>query len=565
MLNSLHIENLAVIKCLDVDFKDGFTALTGETGAGKSIIIESINLLLGKKADKEFIRTGESYLLVSGVFSLLSESVIASLSELSITPDDDGNIMIQRTVTDDGRSTVKINGRAVTLSLLKSLTSGLVSIHGQSDTRDLTEPEKQLELIDIHAGNKELLSSYQKKYSELVSVREKISDITRKENERERLIEILKYQIEDIDSLKLTDGEEEELIEKKLRIKNAEKISKNATFAFKALKGSEKGSVTFLLDRSITALSQISDVIPEFEAYGETLRDFLYQIDDIAESVYSATEDLESEPEAALNAIESRLDKISKLKRKYGYTIKDILSFKDEARRELDTLSDSENLLKELNKKENEIYSEALILANELHNKRACAAEKIECQVKETLEFLDMPKVVFYASITDRKEEGRKALYPSGADLVEFYISANRGVDPQPLHKVASGGELARVMLAIKSAIADKDGISTVIFDEIDAGVSGKTARKIGVKMLSLSKKIQLLCVTHSAQIASLSDVHLLISKSDVSGATETSLKVLDYEGRVGELSRILGGIAVTDAQKKAAVDMISEKDSYKE
>lgn len=557
MLRSLHIENLAVIKTLDIDFVSGFTSLTGETGAGKSIIIESINLLLGKKADKELVRTGESFALVSGIFSDVSRAILDKLSENSITPDDDGNIMIQRTVGLDGRSSVKLNGRAVTISYLKELVSGLVSIHGQSDTADLTDAKKQLDIIDMHASNTELLNSYADVYKRLSEVKARIEEIEAKERERERLIEILKYQIEDIDSYGLKDGEEEDLVERKVRIKNSEKITKNAGFVFKALKGSEKGSVSFLLDKSIASLSQISDVIPDFLQYAEKLRDFLYQIDDIAENVYSATEDMDDDPEGALNEIESRLDKISKLKRKYGYTVRDILDFRDKAEAELLELSDSDNLIRKLKKEEEELYNEALLLATQLNEKRRAAAKVLESEVKASLEFLDMPKVVFFTSIENERVGERFNLYPDGMDKVEFYISANRGVDAQPLSKVASGGELARVMLAIKGSTADKDGVDTVIFDEIDAGVSGKTARKIGVKMRSLSKKLQLFAVTHSAQIASLSDDHLLISKSDVNGSTQTSVRRLDYEGRVKELSRILGGIAITDAQRKAAIDML--------
>ncbi len=563
MLRSLHIENLAVIRKVDIDFSEGFIALTGETGAGKSIIINSINLLLGAKADKELIRTGEASATVSGVFGPVNERVMNSLTECGLSPDEDLNILIQRTVTADGKSTVKINGRTITLALLRMITSNLVSIHGQSDTADLTDVKKQLDLLDIHAENEILLSNYKEAYFELESIRREIEDISKKEHERERLMEILKYQIEDIEQHRLHDGEEEELIERKLKIKNSEKLTKNAGFAFKALRGSEKGSVSLLLDKSASALSQISDVIPKFEEYAETLRDMIYQVDDIAEEIYSEISNMEDDPEETLNDIESRLDKISKLKRKYGLTVRDILEFKDKAKSELETLDNAEFLIEELTKKEEIAYSRALDIANLLHENRVNSARTVETQVKSVLEFLDMPKVVFFASINVEYKNGKKLLHEHGFDNVEFFISANRGVDAQPLAKVASGGELARVMLAIKSVIANKDGTESVVFDEIDAGVSGKTARKIGVKMLEMSKKIQLFCVTHSAQIASLSDIHLLISKSDINGKTETSLKILDEAGRINELSRILGGIAVTDAQKRAAVDMLEERQSY--
>ncbi len=563
MLLSLHIENLAVIKNINIDFTPGFMVLTGETGAGKSIIIDSIGLLLGAKADKELIRTGEGSAMVSGVFSCDSYVALSLLAESGISPDDDGNILVQRTISADGRSTIKINGRTVTQLVLRTIGPALVNIHGQSDTAALLDSKNQLDLIDVYAGNDELIGAYAVAYQALEKIRGEIRTITEKEHERERLSEILAYQINDIDSYALHDGEEEELVERKLKIKNSEKINKNAGFVFKALKGSEKGSVAFLLDRSATALAQISDVIPKFSEYSETLRDYLYQIEDIAEDVYDRLSDIDEDPEESLNQIESRLDKISKLKRKYGYTIRDILAFRENAARELETLENSEQLLKKLEKEEEDAYKTALSIADVLHERRALASKKIERDVKATLEFLDMPNVVFFTSIKEEYELGKKILSNVGSDSVEFYISANLGADAQPLSKVASGGELARVMLALKSVIADKDGVSTVIFDEIDTGVSGKTARKIGIKMLDLSKSMQIFSVTHSAQIASLADIHFLISKSDVNGATETAVRVLDRDGRVKELSRILGGIDVTDAQRRAAEDMLDEKSEY--
>ncbi|MBE6644429.1 MAG: DNA repair protein RecN [Ruminococcaceae bacterium] len=563
MLLSLHIENLAVIKCIDIDFPNGFIVLTGETGAGKSIIIDSINLLLGAKADRDLIRTGENSALVSGVFCDLSDEVKRLLSESGIQCAEDGNILIQRSFSLDGKSSIKINGRSVTLVVLRAVAEKLVSIHGQNDTFAIADSKNQLELIDLYASNEELLCEYRLKYSKLEEIRLNLRELLKKEQERERLCEILQYQINDIDSYGLYDGEEEELVERKLKIKNSEKLLKNLNFVFKALKGSEKGSVSFLLDKSATALEQLSDVIPKFSEYSESLRDFLYQVEDIAEEAYAQSADIDNDPEASLNEIESRLDKISKLKRKYGLTIKDILEFRDKTKNELDTLQNSEALIKELQKQENEAYNEAILIANALHERRVFASKEIESEVKETLEFLDMPKVVFYASIKEAFEEKKKILNEYGSDNAEFYLSANRGADAQPLSKVASGGELSRVMLALKGAINDKDGISTVIFDEIDTGVSGKTARKIGIKMLSLSKSSQLFSVTHSAQIASLADSHYLISKSDVDGATQTSVRLLDREGRVAELSRILGGIAVTNSQRRAAVDMLEEKNSY--
>lgn len=563
MLLSLHIENIAVIKTLDLDFSSGFSVLTGETGAGKSIIIDSINLLLGAKADKELIRTGEAYAMVSGFFGELSPSAAAALFDAGISCDEDGNILVQRTINADGRSQIKVNGRTVTLSVLRNVTPTLVAIHGQSDTASLADPQKQLELIDIYASNSELLEKYKQLYSELEGVKNQINDVLKQQAERERLVEILKYQIKDIDDLSVYDGEEEVLIDKKLKIKNSEKITKNAGFVFKALKGSEKGSVSFLLDRSIIALEQLSGIVPGFDEYAQALRDMHYKVNDIGEEVYAVIADMDSDPTEVLNKIEARLDKITKLKRKYGLTIADVLAFRDKAQKELDTLENSDEILKELEAREQELYTVALSVADKLHERRVSASAEIEASVKETLEFLDMPKVVFYASIKEEYSSGKKVLLPTGSDKLEFYISANKGADAQPLGKIASGGELARIMLALKSAISDKDGISTVIYDEIDAGVSGKTARKIGIKMLSLSRSAQLFCVTHSAQIASLADAHFLIKKRIVDASTQTFVDELDRNGRIAELSRILGGIDVTEAQRRAAEDMLDEREIY--
>ena len=527
------------------------------------IIIDSINLLLGAKADKDLVRYGECAAMVSGFFTDLSARSLELIGEAGVSADEDGNILIQRTVFADGRSQIKLNGRTVTLGILKAITPALVNIHGQSDTAAITDPRRQLELIDVYASNDSLLSEYKSAFSELESVRRRISDIKKQETERARLLEILEYQINDIDALSLHEGEEEELVDKKLKIKNSEKITKNATFVFKALKGSEKGSVSFLLDRSITALEQLSDVVPVFSEYAEVLRDFLYRADDIAEEVYAVIDGMEDDPTEALNEIESRLDKISKLKRKYGLTVKDILAFRERAAEELHTLENSDELLKKLEADEALAYGRALLLADKLHERRLAAAKKIENTVKSTLEFLDMPKVVFFASVKEEFSGGKKTLFADGADKIEFYISANLGADAQPIGKIASGGELARIMLALKTAISNKDGITTVVFDEIDAGVSGKTARKIGMKMRELSRSSQLFCVTHSAQIASLADDHLLIKKTEKNKKTETSVYSLNRDGRVAELSRILGGIDVTEAQKRAAEDMLDEKDNY--
>ena len=563
MLISLHIENIAVIKNINFEFSEGFMVLTGETGAGKSVVIDSINLLLGQKAERELIRSGEQQAMVSGLFSDLSPRTVSGLNDLGITIPDDGEILLQRTITQDGKSKAMINGRSISLSMLKSITPLLVSVHGQTDTASLQDSKNHLEILDTYAGLGDLKSKYQESYSILESIRKEIKEVSEKASESERLKEILEYQIKDIESANLKEDEEDILVEKRAKLKNSERITKNSEFVFKALKGSEKGSVSYLLDRSMTALNQISEVVPAFSEYADRLRECLYQVDDIAEEVYAVIDDIDGDPSAALNKIESRLDKISKLERKYGSTIKDVLAFCQKSKAELETLTNSDAVIKSLVQKEKKAYHDALLLANELHEKRCLAAKSLEDSVKDTLEFLDMPKVVFFVSLKELSKGEEKLLNRDGGDQIEFYISANRGAEAQPLAKIASGGELSRIMLALKSVISDKDGIPTVIYDEIDTGVSGKTARKIGIKMLSLSKSTQLFSVTHSAQIASLADQHFLISKGDINGETETGVTILDTEGRIKELSRILGGINITSSQRAAAEDMLMEKSNY--
>ena len=329
------------------------------------------------------------------------------------------------------------------------------------------------------------------------------------------------------------------------------------------MKGSEKGSVSFLLDRSVNALTSLTDCIPEFSGFAEQLRDCLYQIDDIAEEVYAALDESDADPTEKLNEIESRLDKIAKIKRKYGLTVKDVLEFRDKAFCELEKMKNSDDLLKELQRKAQIAYDKALVIAKDIHNSRLKHSKELEREVCSILEFLDMPKVTFIVSLKECFEAGEYKLTPSGIDKAELLISSNSGLEPKSIAKIASGGELARIMLALKSVIADKDGVLTIVFDEIDAGVSGKTARKIGMKMQALASSVQLFCVTHSAQIASLADTHYLISKTEVGANTETSVIALDDEGRVNELSRILGGINVTAAQRGAAQDMLRERKEY--
>ena len=560
MLSSLHIENIAVIKSVDIDFDNGFSTFTGETGAGKSILIDSINLLLGNRADRELIRKGEERALVSAVFDLLTDETRTALSAVGVEPDEDGLLMIQRTVTADGHSSVRINGRAVTLSVLREVGAALIHIHGQNDNRMLTDPENHIRILDAYADDSVEFEAYTVAYKKLLDVRRQMKEVAGDESERLRLLEMLQYQVADIDNYNLKAGEEEKLEEKRARLQNAEKISKQTSFVYRALKGSEKGSVTYILSRVIQSLQQLHDVIPQTIETSQKLEDFMWQIDDIAEQVYDLSGETDGDPTELLNKVEARLDAINKLCRKYGKDIEAILAFRQDAAERISKLTSADDRLAELREQEKACIAEAACAAAELRACRIAAAERLQKEITEALVFLDMPRVHFVVKVEAQIEKNDPIFDKYGNDRISFLISTNMGEALAPMTKIASGGELSRIMLSLKSVIADKDGIPTIVYDEIDTGVSGKTARKIGIKLQKSADKSQILCVTHSAQIASLADHHFVIKKQEVNSRASTSVVALDREGRIAEIARILGGLSVTDAQRQAAQDMLEGK-----
>lgn len=554
MLSSLHIENIAVIKSLDVDLEGGFTALTGETGAGKSIIIDSINMLMGGKIQRELIRTGEKKATVCGVFTELSPSALAKLSELGIEVDD-GAVMLQKSITDDGKSSVKLNGRTITASVQKEIASSLINIHGQNDSLLFLTKSSHVSLLDSFAENGEALEAYKKCYDEYTDIREKLENLESGDKEKNRLIEIYRFQIGEIDALRLKEGEEDALEAECARLRNLEKIQKQTAFAYRVLHSSEKSaSVTYLLDRAAQSVLSISDVIPEAAELAEKLKNYRYEIEDIAMTVEGFSSDgFEGDPTARLNKIEGRLDDIAKLKRKYGSTISEILDFRNEISEKLDMIEQSDDKIAEYKEKLSVIKSEMSEKAEALRKTRKNAAAVLRDRIMDVLVFLDMPKVRFDVSIMPTEPRA------NGFDDVEFLVATNAGEPLKSMIKIASGGELSRIMLAMKSVLADKDSIDTLIFDEIDTGISGGTSRKVGIKLKSISKGIQVICVTHSAQIATLADNHFKIVKTENEGRAFTELHLLDREGRIEENARILGGIEVTEIQRKAALEMIKE------
>ncbi len=552
MLQSLHIENVAVIRRADVDFRGGLSVLTGETGAGKSMIIDSINLLLGNRVSKEVIRSGESRAVVSGVFDGLSESVLQTLEGMGF-PCEDASLMIQRTVSADGRSQTKLNGQTITQAVQKQIMPLLISIHGQMDSHRLLQKSTHLELLDAYAQANEELAAYRETYHALQGVKKRLHSFKGNEAEKLRRQEMLQFQISDIDSYKLRVGEEAALIHERDRLVHLEKINRQVQLSYKYLAGGEKSDAADLLRRAQSALLSLKGIVEGVEPLVDRLAEAESEIVDVAETILGFADEDHQDPTARIDRLEERLDQISKLKRKYGNSIEEILAYLEKISNELNELNLSEEGQQELERECARLQSEAEKQAGALRRIRQMAALRVVENVTEALRFLDMPKVRFEVSVLPCE------LNENGFDDVEFLIATNPGEPVQPLARIASGGELSRMMLALRSVLDDKDGVCTVVFDEIDSGVSGKTSRKIGLKLQETARNAQVLCVTHSAQIASLADVHYLITKCEREGRAETDVTELSFEDRVEEIARILGGIEVTSAQRDAAREMILE------
>ncbi len=557
MIQSLHIENIAVVKTLDIDLERGMTVLSGETGAGKSIIIDSLGLLLGSKADRELLRTGESKATVSAVFCDVGSAVEERLAEMGFECED-GTLMLSRTLTASS-SSARIGGRAVTAAMLREIGGMLFNIHGQNDNQQLLDPKNHIRLLDSFSGNASLLDEYSDLYKDVLGVRCEIDSIKQDSMEKNRLGEMLRFQIDDIDAARLRAGEEEALEELVKKLTDAEKINKACAFADKALRGGEKvmGAV-YLADRAAGALEAISDSIPAATELAERLANIKYELEDIAESARELCDLGDGDPTARLDKAQARLSAIAKLKRKYGNTVEEILEYRKTSAERLNAIENAGERLEELEDELKTLEAKARTVADKLTERRKKHAKELNTKVCDTLSFLDMPKVRFEVSVRPVEELGA-----FGCDKVEFLIATNAGEPLSPMERIASGGELARIMLSIKNVLNECDGVGTVIFDEIDTGISGKTSRKVGIKLKEISSSAQVLCVTHSAQIASVAHNHLRIFKTEENGRVSTGLKLLDGEGRVEEISRILGGIEITDAVRQAAKEMISEGESY--
>lgn len=553
MLKELSIENIAIVKKECIEFDNGFSVLTGETGAGKSIIIDSIGLIMGARFSKELIRSGEENARVSALFTELTEHEKDFLENAGFPAEDDGTFFIQRKISVSGASSAIVNGKTVTVSVLRTIGEFLINIHGQHASQALLEEENHILYLDAMANDSSLLSEYSKIYEEYSETKNKIEELKKKENEKERTIELLKYQLNDIDSVKPKKGEEEALEINKKKIADAEKISKYSTLVYRALYRNEKGlSASELISKASDAISVLSDIIPDAASYIETLSDFAYRIEDIAETIHKECDVGYKNPSEILDRIESRLNSISKLKRKYGSTVEDIIAYREKIATELKFLEHSEETITDLSNDLKEIKDRLSEKAAKITEVRNIAAKELEERIVSELRFLEMEKVRFKISVTPLKE-----FSANGNDAVSFLVSANPGEPLLPLSKIASGGELSRTMLALKCALADNERTPTLIFDEIDTGISGKTSHKIGIKLSDCAKSCQVICVTHSPQIAAVAKSHFMVSKREIGGRTESDVKKLSYNERIHEIARIIGGATINAQTIAAAKDLV--------
>ena len=547
MLTSLKIENVAIIESAAIEFGCGLNVLTGETGAGKSIVIDSINAILGERTSRDIIRTGAQSAKVYAVFEDVNAKVREFLDENGIDCED-GVLIINRTLSREGKNVCRLNGAPVTVSMLREIGSELIDIHGQHDNQALLSPEKHCGFVDSFAGNAELITDYREKYEHLCEIRSKLKKLTTDESSKSQRIDFLTYQIDELEKAEITIGERDELKARKALINNSQKVIESLNVAYEALKADGAG-----IDMITDAESEISDASAYMETLGEAsekITDIRYELEDIAETVRDAMTEVDFD-QSELEEIDERLDLLYRLSKKYGNTEEEMLEYLEKAKAELDNIAFSEEKVKELQKQEKEALAETEAAAKILTESRKTAGEKLSEAICSELEFLDMPNVRFVVKCDD------VGLTENGKDEIEFLISANVGEEPKPLAKIASGGELSRIMLAIKNVLAETDGVDTMIFDEIDTGVSGRAAQKIAMKLRSASKGRQVICVTHLAQIAAQGDVHLYISKSVSDGKTYTNIKSLIEEDRVAEIARIMGGMEITKLQLESAREML--------
>ncbi len=547
MLRTLDIENIAVIEKASVDFSSGLNVLTGETGAGKSIVVDSINAILGERTSRELVRHGADNAFVSAYFDDICADTCNKLKELDIELDEGNSLLISRKISSNGKSLCKVNGKTVTVTMLKEITSHLINVHGQHDSQALLNPDLQYTYIDMLLKNQEVINEYKTSFKKLISVRRKLKSLTSDESDKEKQLELLNYQIDELEKADIKIGEREELTKKRALIQKSEDIIKALNFALITLNGDdENAGVEQALgdvNRELSKFDEASDVSNIFNDITDKLELAKDKVDMLLSSIDFSPEEIEM--------IDERLDLLYEFSNKYGNSEEEMLAFLEDAKQKKNSILFADEELDRLTKEYDDLLEKTVELATKLSNERKATAKLFEKQVKDELSFLDMPKMQFFVNF----DKGN--LSSNGFDKIEFMISANPGEPAKSLSKVASGGELSRIMLAIKNIISYNDTIGTLIFDEIDTGVSGRASQKIGLKLKSVSKNTQVICVTHSAQIASNADEHFLIEKKFDENNTFTSVTPLDFDGRKRELARIMGGLEITDSLLQSAEELL--------
>lgn len=535
MLRELSIENLAVIEKASIAFDDKLNVFTGETGAGKSILIGGINAILGGRVSKDIVRAGTEKAVVTGLFDDLPESVKAKLSDNGFAVDDE--LLLQRDIHADGKSTARINGRATTVAILRDIASELIDIHGQHDNRLLMDGDNQREILDSYGKNSGLLSEYATAFKEFSALSRKIKEVSRKKTESLEKAELLRERLEELDRYNFSADEEETVKQKIEELRNAEYISENLYNAQTAISGDDDTDGAYsMLEHCKNSVSSLSDTIPELDKLAERISDMLVELEDIREEIVQRIPDEVEDTAGMLGVLEERLSVILRLQRKYGTDLAQILENSEKWRNELYEIDNGDDIIEELTEKKKEAGEKVKRLATELTNRRKKAADDLAKQISAELTFLDMPDIRLVFDISQDK------VTLSGMDKVEMLISVNKGEDLKPMSKIASGGELSRIMLAVKNVLAETDKLHTMIFDEIDTGISGRAAAKVGLKLHEAAENRQILCVTHLAQIAAMADTQLLIKKTSDEKRTYTGITKLDFEGRKREIARIISG-----------------------
>ncbi len=551
MLAQLFIRNIAVIEKASIDLEKGFTVLTGETGAGKSIIIDAIHAVLGERTSKELVRTGTDSASVSALFTGLDEDTLSLLDRLSLPREEDGSLLIQRDIRLEGRSTCKINGAPATVSMLKQLGPRLVTIHGQHESYELLSPEVHMEYLDSFAGLESLLAEYQAAYRTLRETQRQLEALQTDEGEKARLSDLLHYQIDEIEAANVRVGEREELEAQRELIRNSEKIASALELLRGLLSGDEESEGLLAgISQAAAQAGRVAAYLPELADASQKLQEAGYLLEDVDAILHGTAVDFDP---ALQESIEERLDLLYKLGLKYGGSEEKILEYLEDCRIRLHQIAFSDEERERLEAQYETKKAAAIALAKELSEQRKAASKQFISQVKGELAFLNMPGIAFETEIQ------RVPLYHMGCDKLQFLVSANKGEPPKPMSKIASGGELSRIMLAIKTVLSGKDKVDTLIFDEVDTGISGAAANKVGQKLKQVSQNRQVLCITHLAQIAALADHHFLISKHVEGERTYTQVQGLDFEGRKREVARIIGGDQVTDLQLEMAGEMLKK------